>query len=81
MKKRRLYYLGHVVRMDVERVPKKTLDQHPGGRRKIGRPRKRWIDDVRDDIQMLGIRNWRRCAVDKTDWARAVGEARVLHGL
>lgn len=80
-KKRRLRYLGHVVRMEGERVPKKALDQQPGGRRKPGRPRKRWIDDVREDVQALGIRNWRRCAVDKEEWAKAVGEARVLHGL
>ncbi|KAJ4442730.1 hypothetical protein ANN_04321 [Periplaneta americana] len=39
-KKRRLHYLGHVVRMEEERVPKKTLDQHLEGRRKQGRPRK-----------------------------------------
>jgi hypothetical protein len=37
--KRRLQYLGHVVRME-DRVPKLILDQHPGGRRKPGRLRK-----------------------------------------
>jgi hypothetical protein len=32
--------------MEEDRVPKKILDQHSGGRRKAGRPRKRWLDDV-----------------------------------
>jgi hypothetical protein len=41
VKKMRLQYLGPVVRVEEGRVPKKILDQHPGGRRKPGRPRKR----------------------------------------
>jgi hypothetical protein len=62
VKKRRLQYLGHVVRMEEDRVPKEILDQHPGGRRKPGRPRKRWLDDVTKDLEVLGIRGWRRWA-------------------
>ncbi|XP_069675745.1 cholecystokinin receptor-like [Periplaneta americana] len=56
--------------MEEERVPKKTLDQHPEGRKRQGRPRKRWMDDVREYVQVLEIRNW-RCAVDKKDRASA----------
>jgi hypothetical protein len=55
VKKRRLQYLGHVVRVEEVRVPKKILDQHPGDRRKPGRPRKRWLDDVTKDMEVLGI--------------------------
>jgi hypothetical protein len=53
--RRRLQYLGHVVRKE-DTVPKKILDQHPGGRRKHGRPRKRWLDDVTKDLELLQIR-------------------------
>jgi hypothetical protein len=80
VKKRRLQYLGHVVRIEEDRVPKKILDQHPGGRRKRGKPRKRWLDDGTKDLEVLGIRGWRR-RVDRKEWAKSVGEARVLHGL
>jgi hypothetical protein len=55
VKKRRLQYLGHVVRMEEDRVPKKILDQHPEGRRKPGRQRKRWLDDVTKDLEVLGL--------------------------
>jgi hypothetical protein len=41
VKKRRLQYLGHIVRTQEDRVSKNVLDQYPGGRRKPGRSRKR----------------------------------------
>jgi hypothetical protein len=52
-------YLG----MGEERVSKRILDQHPGGRRKPGRPRKGCLDDVTKDLEVLGIRGWRRRAL------------------
>jgi hypothetical protein len=64
-----------------DRVPKKILDQHPGGRRKPGRLRKRWLDDVTNDLEVLGIQGCRRRALDRKEWVKSVGEDRVLHGL
>jgi hypothetical protein len=55
VKKRRLQCLGHVVRMEEGRVPKKILDQHPAGRRKPVRLRKSWLDEVTKDLEVLGI--------------------------
>jgi hypothetical protein len=68
-----MQYLGHVVRMKGDRVPKKILDQHHGGRRKPGRPRKRWLDDVTKGLEVLRIRGWRRRALDRKEWAKSVG--------
>jgi len=47
------------MRMDEKRTTKRILGWKPIGRRIRGRPRKRWIDDVEEDIQMMGMR-WRR---------------------
>ncbi|PNF14755.1 hypothetical protein B7P43_G08348 [Cryptotermes secundus] len=71
-KMRRLQYLGHVVGMKENEVPKKILDQHPVGRGKPGRPRKRWLDDVTKDLEVLGLQDWRRQALDREERAKAV---------
>jgi hypothetical protein len=42
--------------MDVKGTPKGVLEWKPKGRRIRGRPRKRWIENVEEDIQKMGIR-------------------------
>ena len=81
IKKGRLRWAGHVERMPECRAPKIIYRQKPGGRRLTGRPRLRWIDDVETDLQQLGVRAWRRKAIDRSEWKDVVEQARALHGL
>jgi hypothetical protein len=53
IKSRRIDWLGHVVRMDEKTTHKRVLEWKPVGRRIRGRPRKRWIEDVEEDIQRV----------------------------
>ena len=39
-------WLQHIQRMDTNKVPKQALRYRPKGRRNIGRPRKRWRDQL-----------------------------------
>jgi hypothetical protein len=39
-------WLQHVERMDTDRIPKQALKYRPKGKRSIGRPRKRWQDQL-----------------------------------
>ena len=39
-------WLQHVQRMDTNRLPKQALQYKPKGQRSIGRPRKRWRDQL-----------------------------------
>ena len=39
-------WLQHVQRMDTNRIPKQALRYRPTGRRNIGRPKKRWRDQL-----------------------------------
>jgi hypothetical protein len=43
---RGLKWVGHVIRVKVEMVPKKALKGYIGGRRPVGGPRGRWLDAV-----------------------------------
>jgi hypothetical protein len=47
-------WLQHVQRMDTNRLPKQTLQYKPKGRRNIGRPRKRWRDQLHLEDQGTG---------------------------
>jgi hypothetical protein len=50
IKSRRIVWLGHVMRMDDKRTPKRILQWKPVGTRTRGRPRKRWIAGIEEDL-------------------------------
>ena len=57
VKERKQYqkkWLQHVQRMDTNRLPKQTLQYEPKGRRNVGRPRKRWRDQLHLEDQGTG---------------------------
>jgi hypothetical protein len=65
-----LKWLGHVNRMEDHRKPKRVF---LGGGRRRGKPRKRWVDDMKDDLRNIGVKRWR---IEKKYDA-----AKVLQGL
>jgi hypothetical protein len=77
IKVRRLKWAGHVVRMDDERMMKRVFLGNPGGRRKPGRPRLRWLDCVEDYLKTSGVRGWRKRAEDREEWVIILKEAMV----
>jgi hypothetical protein len=51
----------------------------PISRRPIRRPKTRWVDDVRKDIQKLKLPNWKTFAQDRIRWKELVEKAKTLH--
>jgi hypothetical protein len=51
------------------------------GTRKRRRPRKRWIDEVEEDLKIMGIRNWHSVSKDRQEWRRIVLEVKVHNRL
>ena len=61
-------------------VNKVTLLRTEGSRR-AGRPKLRWLDGVEEDLRTLGIRGWRRRALDGDRWKEVLTAARAQNGL
>jgi hypothetical protein len=40
-------------------------------------PRKRWIDDVEEDVRTVGVRGWRRIVKDRTEWKKFFEQAKT----
>jgi hypothetical protein len=58
IKVQRIKCLGHIQRMDTSRTAKRILEWKPMGRRPLGRPKRRWSDDVCAESEKLeGISN------------------------
>jgi len=81
IKKGRLRWLGHVERISEEKVVKRLHRNTLEGSRSVGRPRLRWMDDVREDLSRMGVTNWRIHARRREHWKMVVKEAKVLQGL
>jgi len=67
IKIRRLEWLGHVIRVNETRSVKKVLEGKLEGRRGRGRPRLRWINDVEEDLRKLGVKRFRKKALDREE--------------
>jgi len=59
IKGQRISWLGHLGRMEEDRMPKKIFSQELEGTRQRGRRRKGWREEEERDLQVLGVRRWR----------------------
>ena len=74
IKSRRMRWAGYVARMGVERVVYIVLAGKPEGKRPQGRPRRRWVDNIRMDLQEVGCGyvDWIGLAQDRDSWRTLV---------
>jgi hypothetical protein len=54
IKSRRMRLAGHLARMKEKRNAYRLLVGKPEGKRQLGRPRRRWVDNVRMDSRLAG---------------------------
>jgi hypothetical protein len=81
IKGQRIIWLGHLERMEEDRMPKKVFTQEVEGTRPRGRPRKGWREEEERDLQVLGVRRWRELVIDRGKWRGIVRQAKVHSGL
>jgi hypothetical protein len=70
IKSRRIRWAGHVARMGEGRDVYKVLIGRPEGKRPLGKPRRRWEDNIKTDLREMGIdgANWIQLAQDRVQW-------------
>jgi len=74
VKSRRMRWAWHVVRMGEERGVHRVLVGKPEGKRPLGRPRLRWEDNIKMDLQEVrgACGDWKEMAQDRDRWRALV---------
>jgi hypothetical protein len=74
IKSRTMKWAGHVARMGEGRGAYRVLVGRPEGKRSLGRPRRRWEDNIKMDLREIGIdeANWIQLAQDRVQWRACV---------
>jgi hypothetical protein len=70
IKSRRMRWAGHVARTGEGKGVYRVLFGRPEGRRPLGRPRRRWEENIKMDRREIGIdgANWIQMAQDRVLW-------------
>ena len=73
--------VGHVQRMEENRIHKRVLYMNFGTRSR-GRPKNRRQDEVREDGRIVGGEGWQEKVCDREEWKKLLRTARnrrILH--
>ena len=78
IKSRRMRWAGHAARMGEDRGVQKMLVGKPEGKRPLGRPKRRWENNIKMDLQEVGggRGDWMELAQDRDRWRALVGTVR-----
>jgi hypothetical protein len=74
IKSKRMRWAGHVARMGEKRNAYRLLVGNPEGKRPLGRPRRRWVDNISMDLGEVGWDDvdWIGLAKDRNRWRAVV---------
>jgi len=78
VKSKRMRWAGHVARTGEDRGVHRVLVGKPEGKRPLWRPRHRWEDNIKMDLQEVGggHGDWMELAQDRDRWRALVGTVR-----
>ena len=77
IKGQRISWLGHLERMEQDRMPQKIFNQELEETGRRGRLRKRWKEEAERDLQVLEVRRWRELVADRKKWKDIVRQAKA----
>jgi hypothetical protein len=73
----RLRWAGHIVRMWKSDPARKSTFDLLLGERTVGRPKRRWIEEVERELKGMGVKDWKRLALESDKWKKIVEEAKA----
>jgi hypothetical protein len=47
------------------------------GKRTVGRPKRIWIEEVERELKGMGVKDWKRLALERDKWKKIVEEAKA----
>jgi hypothetical protein len=79
IKSKRMRWAAHVARMGEKRSTYRLLVGKPGGKRPLGRPRHRWVDNIKRDLGKVGWGDvdWIGLAQDRNRWRALVNSVLI----
>jgi hypothetical protein len=80
IKSRRMRWVGHVARMGEKMNAYRLLVGKPEGKRPLGRPRRKWVDNIRMDLGEMGWGDvdWFDLGQDRNRWRALVNSVLKL---
>jgi len=87
LRRRRLWWIGHISRTEIDRLPARALYCHVTGERSQERQAKKWIKNIKEDFELRNIKFKDAIASckDRTAWRqyrhRADGQERRKEGI
>jgi hypothetical protein len=74
IKSRRMRWAGHVARIGAKRNAYRILVGKPEGKRLLGRPRRKWVDNIKMDFREIvwDVMDWNDLAQDRDRWKALV---------
>jgi hypothetical protein len=74
IKSRRMRQAGHAALMGANRNAYRMLVGKPEGKRPLGRPKRRWVNNIRMDLREIGwdVMDWIELAQDREQWRALV---------
>lgn len=77
IKSRRLEWAGHIMRRAPTEMIKRITNWTPLGPRSRGRPRKRWRNQIEEDIKIMKIKDWKTRCRNRKDWKYITNAAKT----
>ena len=63
--------------MNNDRTLKEIFSTKPDGAISVGRQKLRWEDGVDRDMRILGVKNWKKVALNRDEWPKILKKARA----